>query len=758
MNCHLKRLTFQTVKLQSTALALVACWMVASVATADDKAPEKVTFDDHVKPLLVQRCSSCHNGQKREGDLDVTNYTNLMQGGGSGTVIEPQDASGSYLYQLITHEETPEMPPSGTKIPDPEIQLIAKWIDLGALENSGSVAAKAKPKFDMSMSANPTAKPEVTPMPLRISLEPIIKTPRPSVHAIATSPWAPITAISSPQQILLYNTQNLNLAGVLPFEEGVAHSLRFSRNGQLLLAGGGRDGASGKTVLFNVLTGERITTVGDELESVLASDISSDHSMVAMGGPNKLVKILSTTDGSPIAEMKKHTDWVTALEFSPDGKFLASGDRNGGLHVWEADTGNEAFTLKAHSKSITGVSWRADSQILSSASEDGSIRLWELTEGKQIKSWTAHGAGVTGVEFHRDGIISSCGRDKVAKTWDQNGKMIRQFTGLTDVAVAVSHCDESNRVLASDWTGKLTIWNAVDGAAIGQLASNPPTLTERLAASQKNLTVASQKHAPLAKVLAETKVSLNGMLGSLEQAKQAQVQAQTKLTQMETTFSTAKTQFESASATASSLQTELTQKAGAKPLIKESLDKANAALALLPEDVDLKTSVTSLNAKLQQLDARINELNGLVAKANETTNAMKAQMETAANNVNGTKTEMQTVIAEVTKLKVDVESTQKKVDVGSKITAAAMSDVQQATQQVNYWNSNLSFVAEMKSIQAEILSVDTDIAAKKTAADAANTKLSEAQKTVDDAMRQKNEAEAKAQALKEKLSKLRQAL
>lgn len=758
MNCHLKRLIFQTVKFQSAALAVIACCVVASVAVADDKAPEKVTFDDHVKPLLVQRCSSCHNGQKREGDLDVTNYTNLMQGGGSGTVIEPQDASGSYLYQLITHEETPKMPPSGTKIPDPEIQLIAKWIDLGALENTGSVAAKAKPKFDMSMSANPSVRPEVTPMPLRISLEPIIKTPRPSVHAIATSPWAPLTAIASPKQILLYNTQNLSLAGVLPFEEGVAHSLRFSRNGQLLLAGGGRGGALGKTVLFNVLTGERITTVGDELESVLASDISPDHSLVAMGGPNKLVKILSTTDGSSIAEIKKHTDWVTAIEFSPDGKYLASGDRNGGLHVWEADTGNEVFTLKAHSKSITGVSWRADSQILGSASEDGSIRLWELNEGKQIKSWTAHGPGVTGVEFHRDGIISSCGRDKVAKTWDQNGKMIRQFAGLVDVAVAVSHCDESNRVLASDWTGKLTVWNAVDGAAIGQLASNPPTLSERLVASQKNLTVASQAHAPLAKVLKDTKVSLSGMLGSLEQAKQSQSQVQTKMAAMETSLAAAKTQFDSVQSQAASYQAELSKKSGAKPLIKESLDKANAALVLIPNDEELKTSVTSLTAKIQQLDLRISELNEMVAKANEATITTKAQMEVAANNVNGTQTEMQAIIAEVTKLKVDVETTQKKVDVGSKITAAAMANVQQATQQVNYWNSNLSFVAEMKSLQAEILSVDTEIAAKKTAADAAIVKLSEAQKTADDARRQKTEADAKAKTLKDKMSKLRRSL
>ena len=133
------------------------------------------------------------------------------------------------------------MPPSGTKIPDPEIQLIATWIDLGALENKGSVAAKAKPKFDMAMSANPSARPEVIPMPLRMPLEPVVKTARPSVLAIATSPWAPIAAVSAPKQILLYNTQTLELVGVLPMEEGLAHSLRFSRNGQLLLAGGGLD-------------------------------------------------------------------------------------------------------------------------------------------------------------------------------------------------------------------------------------------------------------------------------------------------------------------------------------------------------------------------------------------------------------------------------------------------------------------------------------------------------------------------------------
>ena len=98
-------------------------WMVAAclfglatgggdVAVAQPKKkPPKITYDDHVKPILRQKCFSCHNPEKKSADLDVTNYTNLMQGGASGTVIEPGDSGSSYLYGLVSHAEEPYMPP-----------------------------------------------------------------------------------------------------------------------------------------------------------------------------------------------------------------------------------------------------------------------------------------------------------------------------------------------------------------------------------------------------------------------------------------------------------------------------------------------------------------------------------------------------------------------------------------------------------------------------------------------------------------------
>ena len=162
--------------------------------------------------------------------------------------------------------------------------------------------------------------------------EPVIHAPnRGAPTALATSPWAPLAAIGSAYQISLYNTDTGELLGVLPFVEGSPYALRFSRDGSMLLAGGGRSASLGVVALFDVKSGRRLTTVGDELDAVLAADVRADHSLIALGGPRKAVRVYKVADGSLAYEITKHTDWVTAIEFSPDGKLLATADRSSRL-------------------------------------------------------------------------------------------------------------------------------------------------------------------------------------------------------------------------------------------------------------------------------------------------------------------------------------------------------------------------------------------------------------------------------------------
>jgi mono/diheme cytochrome c family protein len=55
----------------------------------ESPSEEKITFDDHIQPIFRQKCASCHNPDRKSSGLDLTSYTNLMQGGSSGDVIDP---------------------------------------------------------------------------------------------------------------------------------------------------------------------------------------------------------------------------------------------------------------------------------------------------------------------------------------------------------------------------------------------------------------------------------------------------------------------------------------------------------------------------------------------------------------------------------------------------------------------------------------------------------------------------------------------
>jgi len=337
-------------------------------------------------------------------------------------------------------------------------------------------------------------------MPPRLPLEPVLHTQRTTaITALAVSPWAPLAAVAGQQQVLLYNTDNFQLLGVLPFPEGVPHVLRFSRSGKLLLAGGGHEAKSGRVVLWDVTTGKRVTEIGDEFDVVLAADISPDQSLVALGGPSKVVRIFSTATGELINQIKKHTDWITALAFSPDNVLLATGDRNGEVLVWEAAKAREYLTLHAHTAAITALSWRVDGNSLASASDDGSIRLWELENGKQTKTWNAHG-GVQWVEYCRDGRLVTCGRDRQVKLWTADGKQQGKDMPLADVAMRVATTSDSSRIIAGDWTGEVRVWNAADGKQLGTLSANPPKLEDLMAAAKEKLSAQQAEHDRLAKV------------------------------------------------------------------------------------------------------------------------------------------------------------------------------------------------------------------------------------------------------------------
>lgn len=575
---------------------------------ADKPAAKKITYQEHVQPILRDKCFSCHDSDKVKGGLDVTTYTKLMEGGGSGAVIKPGDAEGSRFYTLMAHKAKPAMPPNSDKLPDAVLDVVKQWIDGGALENAGSKAIVTKPKADIGLTSISRGRPEgPPPMPQGgLPLEPIVRYLRPNaITALATSPWAPLVAIGAPKQVFLYHTDTLELLGILPFPQGQPNVLKFSRNGSLLLAGGGRAGHSGKAVVWHVKTGEKIIEVGDETETVLAADISPDQSMIALGGPNRMVRYYSTKDGEKIREVKKHTDWITSMEFSPDGVLLATGDRNGGLLVWEAFTGREYFNLRGHTAAVMDVSWRSDSNVLASGSEDGSVRLWEMENGGQIRTWGV-GGGVQSVRFSHDGRIVTSARDRLVLIWDQNGAQQRVFPAFPDIAMRGSLTHDGSRVVAGDWTGQVTVFISADGKPAGNLPTNPPPLAEQFEIAMKDLAAKQTAYEQALAAAAAATAAVAAKQNELTAAQKAAADAADLVKATEAALPQLKTAMDAAVAAMPTAQAKVTAKeVSAKALaeacakVKEAADKAKNDPMLMAELTKCQQIVATANAELE---------------------------------------------------------------------------------------------------------------------------------------------------------------
>ena len=455
----------------------VLCGMI-SVGGAAIESPN---YNDQVLPIFRNACLNCHNSDKKKAGLDLSTYQGSLQGSENGKVLKSGDSKGSLLLQCVIQSEDPKMPPKGEKLSDSEISVIQRWIEGQLLEaTGGKVVAAVTNAVGVALVAltRPEGKP---PMPVGLPLEAVVRTDKSnSLTALGVSPWAPLVALGGQKQIVLFHTETLEMLGVLPFPEGFPMIIRFSRNGQLLLTGGGRGGKSGGVVIWKVETGERIAVLGNENDQVLAADLSPDQRFVALGGPGKLVKIYATKDGRLIHSMKRHTDWVTALGYSPDGKLLASGDRSGGVILWEAESGKEHHLLAGHKGGVTGLSMMGG--VLASGSEDATIKLWDVKEGKEMKSWSGHKGGVQSVSLSVEGRIVSSGRDKVVRVWDQGGKQLMGSEAFGEMALRAEMTGD--RVVGGDWSGEVRVWT-MDGKRVGQLSANPPTLSERVAGAEK---------------------------------------------------------------------------------------------------------------------------------------------------------------------------------------------------------------------------------------------------------------------------------
>ena len=118
-NCDCSRL-----RLDCLCCRIAGPWPPAAPPLpAEDAAPAapKITYDEHVRPILREHCATCHNHDTKKSDLAIDSYAAIMRGGASGEVVVAGNPDGSRLWALVNHTDEPKMPPKQDKLPEAKL-------------------------------------------------------------------------------------------------------------------------------------------------------------------------------------------------------------------------------------------------------------------------------------------------------------------------------------------------------------------------------------------------------------------------------------------------------------------------------------------------------------------------------------------------------------------------------------------------------------------------------------------------------------
>lgn len=109
-------------------------------------------FHDLVGPMLDERCSSCHNEDKRQAELVLTSYEGLLRGGETGDAVVARRPQFSELYRRITLEPDDEafMPAEGkTPLTEAQVRIILWWIEAGLPADTTMDQVELKPDAEV---------------------------------------------------------------------------------------------------------------------------------------------------------------------------------------------------------------------------------------------------------------------------------------------------------------------------------------------------------------------------------------------------------------------------------------------------------------------------------------------------------------------------------------------------------------------------------------------------------------------------------
>ncbi|MEY4199169.1 MAG: hypothetical protein RLZZ265_909 [Verrucomicrobiota bacterium] len=431
------------------ALALAASTALRG-AEADPHAAAAMT-------ILRAHCFSCHNVEKKRGQLDLTSREAAIKGGENGPALKPGKASDSPLVKLLAPGADPHMPPK-KQLPDKLIATLRGWVDAGAPWDAGV----------LKLLTRETKADELKALPA--SYTPVL--------AVALAPDGKRLASARGNQLLIHPLTATNSlpATTLAGARDAIQSIAWSADGRWLAAGEFR-----RVLLYDAKTLQPFGTLDKPLTGrATAIAFTPDGNTLAVadspGGAPGLVHLWKMGDEKPFASWVAHNDSILDLKVSANGKLLATGSADKLARVWNLATQKEVAKLEGHTSYVQAVAFGKDDAELATGGADKEIKIWDIANQEKKSAFQNRSAAVTSLHWTPGGTnLLTVAEDGTASTITDikrhNGEQSsapgteRKLSSIGDVLYAVTATSDAKTVFAGCHDGSVYVWAAGKAAA-----------------------------------------------------------------------------------------------------------------------------------------------------------------------------------------------------------------------------------------------------------------------------------------------------